>query len=61
MLWTYHVRAGYAQLIKLGAKPIKTPAEWRGRLLTACVENLDGHLMHVVQAVNSRDTGPERD
>ncbi|MGP6171622.1 hypothetical protein ACTU6V_10480 [Microbacterium sp. A204] len=52
ILWTDDVRAGYARLIELGAKPIKTPATWLGRLLIAWVEELAGHLMQVMQAVN---------
>ncbi|WP_165310940.1 VOC family protein [Microbacterium protaetiae] len=51
ILWTDDVRAGYARLVELGAKPIKTPEAWLGRLLIAWVEDLDGHLMQVVQAV----------
>ena len=52
ILWTDDVPTGYARLIELGAKPIKTPATWLGRLLIAWVEDLDGHLIQVVQAVN---------
>ncbi|GAA2006154.1 VOC family protein [Microbacterium ulmi] len=52
ILWTDDVRTGYSRLIELGAKPIKTPEPWLGHLLIAWVEDLDGHLIQVVQAVN---------
>ncbi|KNX36464.1 VOC family protein [Luteipulveratus halotolerans] len=51
ILWTDDVRAGHARLIELGAKPIKAPAPWLDHLLIAWVEDLDGHLVQVVQAV----------
>ena len=52
ILWTDDVPAGYARLIDLGAKPIKTPKTWLDRLLIAWVEDPDGHLVQVVQALN---------
>lgn len=52
ILWTDDAPAGYARLVELGAKPIKTPEPWLDRLLIAWVEDLDGHLMQVVQAVS---------
>lgn len=61
ILWTDDVPAGYAQLIALGAKPIKTPEKWLDRLLIAWVEDPDGHLVQVVQAVNRPEVEPERD
>ena len=52
ILWTDDVPAGYARLIDLGAKPIKTPETWLDRLLIAWVEDPDGHLVQVVQALH---------
>lgn len=62
ILWTDDVPAGYApRLIGLGAKPIKTPETWLDRLLIAWVEDPDGHLVQVVQALNRPEVEPERD
>lgn len=52
ILWTDDVPAGYAGLVELGATPIKSPEPWLDRLLIAWVEDLDGHLVQVVQAVS---------
>ena len=50
ILWTDDTPRGYARLQELGAKPVKAPASWLDRLLIAWVEDLDGHLIQVVQA-----------
>ena len=52
ILWTDDVPAGYARLIDLGAKPIKSPETWLDRLLIAWVEDPDRHLVQVVRALN---------
>lgn len=49
ILWTDDTPAGYARLIELGALPVKPPEPWLDRLLIAWVEDLDGHLIQVVQ------------
>ena len=49
ILWTDDTASGYARLQELGAKPIKSPEPWLGRLLIAWVEDPDGHLIQVVQ------------
>ncbi|WP_164743597.1 VOC family protein [Microbacterium sulfonylureivorans] len=41
--------AGFQRLIELGARPVKEPSPWLGRLLIAWVEDPDGHLVQVVQ------------
>lgn len=52
ILWTDDVSAGYQWLIQLGATPIKQPEPWLDRLRIAWVEDPDGHLLQVVQAVD---------
>jgi catechol 2,3-dioxygenase-like lactoylglutathione lyase family enzyme len=52
ILWTDNVPAGYARLVTLGAKPIKSPKTWLDLLLVAWVEDPDGHLVQVVQALS---------
>lgn len=52
ILWTDDVSGGYARLIELGATPIKQPESWLDRLRIAWVEDPDGHLVQVVQAVS---------
>ena len=52
ILWTDDVPAGYERLIGLGARPVKPPEPWLDRLLIAWVEDLDGHLVQVVQSVS---------
>jgi hypothetical protein len=51
ILWTDDAAQAYARLQELGAEPIKEPSPWLDRLLIAWVEDLDGHLIQVVQAV----------
>lgn len=51
ILWTDDTAEAYACLQEIGAKPVKAPSPWLGRLLIAWVEDLDGHLIQVVQAV----------
>lgn len=51
ILWTDDTPSGYARLQELGAKPVKAPSSWLDRLLIAWVEDLDGHLIQVVQAM----------
>lgn len=55
ILWTDDTRAGYARLQELGARPVKDPAPWLGRLLIAWVEHPDGHLIQIVQTVQGGD------
>jgi hypothetical protein len=50
ILWTSDTPAAYARLQRLGATPVKEPGPWLGRLLIAWVEDLDGHLIQVVQS-----------
>jgi catechol 2,3-dioxygenase-like lactoylglutathione lyase family enzyme len=52
ILWTDDVPTGYERLIELGATPVKPPEPWLDRLLIAWVEDLDGHLVQVVQNVS---------
>ena len=52
ILWTDDVPSGYERLIELGATPVKLPGPWLDRLLVAWVEDLDGHLVQVVQNVS---------
>lgn len=52
ILWTDDVPSGYERLIELGATPVKLPEPWLDRLLVAWVEDLDGHLVQVVQNVS---------
>lgn len=52
ILWTDDVPTGYERLIDLGATPVKTPEPWLDHLLIAWVEDPDGHLVQVVQALN---------
>jgi catechol 2,3-dioxygenase-like lactoylglutathione lyase family enzyme len=49
ILWTNDTPAGYSRLQQLGAKPVKGPEPWLDRLLIAWVEDVDGHLIQVVQ------------
>ncbi len=53
ILWTDDTRAGFERLQQLGARPVKSPEPWLDRLLIAWVEDLDGHLVQVVQAAES--------
>ena len=55
ILWTDDTPQGYACLQELGGKPVKAPSSWLDRLLIAWVEDLDGHLIQVVQAKESVD------
>ena len=50
ILWTDDTVAAYDRVQQLGAKPVKEPSPWLGRLLIAWVEDLDGHLVQVVQS-----------
>jgi len=52
ILWTDDVTAGCARLIELGATAVKQPEPWLDRLRIAWVEDPDGHLLQVVQAVD---------
>jgi catechol 2,3-dioxygenase-like lactoylglutathione lyase family enzyme len=52
ILWTDDTPAGYERLLGLGATPVKPPAPWLGRLLIAWAEDLDGHLIQVVQSTD---------
>jgi catechol 2,3-dioxygenase-like lactoylglutathione lyase family enzyme len=52
ILWTDDVPAAYSTLQALGARPVKEPSPWLGRLLIAWVEDPDGHLVQVVQPVD---------
>jgi catechol 2,3-dioxygenase-like lactoylglutathione lyase family enzyme len=49
ILWTDDVSAAYERLQELGATPVKAPSPWLDRLLIAWAEDLDGHLIQVVQ------------
>lgn len=49
ILWTDDTPAGYARLQALGAEPVRPPEPWLDRLLIAWVEDLDGHVVQVVQ------------
>ena len=49
ILWTDDTPAAYSTLLELGARPVKGPQPWLGRLLIAWVEDPDGHLVQVVQ------------
>lgn len=51
ILWTDDVPTGYERLIEIGATPIKSPEPWLDNLLIAWVEDPDGHLVQVVQAL----------
>ncbi len=51
ILWTDDTPAAYRRLTDLGATPVKEPSPWLDRLLIAWVEDLDGHLVQVVQEV----------
>ncbi|MGC4112330.1 MAG: VOC family protein [Nocardioides sp.] len=51
ILWTDDTPRGYARLQELGAKPVKDPEPWLGRLLIAWAEDPDGHLIQVVQSI----------
>jgi catechol 2,3-dioxygenase-like lactoylglutathione lyase family enzyme len=53
ILWTDDTAAGYLRLQELGATPVKAPSLWLERLLIAWVEDLDGHLVQVVQATEA--------
>ena len=50
ILWTDDTVAAYDRVQELGAKPVKGPSPWLGRLLIAWVEDPDGHLVQVVQS-----------
>lgn len=50
ILWADDVPAAYARLQELGATPVKPPAPWLGRLLIAWLQDLDGHLVQIVQS-----------
>ena len=52
ILWTEDTPAAYARLQELGARPVKEPEPWLGRLLIAWVEDPDGHLIQVVQTTD---------
>lgn len=52
ILWTDDTREAYARLQELGARPVKDPEPWLGRLLIAWVEDFDGHLIQVVQSTD---------
>lgn len=52
ILWTDDVPAGYAHLVGLGATPLRPPEPWLDHLLIAWAEDLDGHLVQVVQTVS---------
>jgi catechol 2,3-dioxygenase-like lactoylglutathione lyase family enzyme len=49
ILWTDDTPAAYERLQQLGARALKPPAPWLGRLLIAWVEDPEGHLVQVVQ------------
>lgn len=49
ILWTDDVPAAYERLQEWGATPVKAPSPWLDRLLIAWLEDLDGHLIQVVQ------------
>jgi catechol 2,3-dioxygenase-like lactoylglutathione lyase family enzyme len=49
ILWTDDTAQAYARLQELGAEPVKPPSPWLDRLTIAWVEDLDGHLIQVVQ------------
>ncbi|MFC6006956.1 VOC family protein [Angustibacter luteus] len=51
ILWTDDAAASYARLQEVGATPVKEPQPWLGRLLIAWVEDPDGHLIQVAEAV----------
>lgn len=61
ILWTDDAPVGYARLVALGAKPVKTPEPWLDHLLIAWVEDPDGHLVQVVQTLNRPVVEPEHD
>jgi catechol 2,3-dioxygenase-like lactoylglutathione lyase family enzyme len=49
ILWTDDTPAAYEKLQEAGARPLKPPERWLGRLLIAWAEDPDGHLIQVVQ------------
>ncbi|QTX06063.1 VOC family protein [Agromyces archimandritae] len=49
ILWTDDAPAGYRRLLELGARPVKEPEPWLGRLLIVWVKDPDGRLIQVVQ------------
>lgn len=49
ILWTDDTARAFERLQELGAMPVKEPSSWLGRLEIAWVEDLDGHLVQVVQ------------
>ena len=51
ILWTDDTVGGLRRLVELGARQVKGPEPWLGRLLIAWVEDPDGHLVQVVQNV----------
>jgi catechol 2,3-dioxygenase-like lactoylglutathione lyase family enzyme len=56
ILWTDDTAQAYARLQQLGAKPVKEPSPWLDGLIIAWVEDLDGHLIQVAQAVSAAST-----
>lgn len=52
ILWTEDTATAYSTLQVLGAKPVKAPGPWLDRLLMACAEDPDGHLIQVVQPLH---------
>jgi len=50
ILWTDDTPSAYARIQQLGAKPVKGPEPWLGRLLIGWGEDPEGHLIQVVQA-----------
>jgi catechol 2,3-dioxygenase-like lactoylglutathione lyase family enzyme len=52
ILWTDDTPAGYARLQELGATPVRPPEPWLHRLLIAWVEDLDGHVVQIVQTTD---------
>jgi catechol 2,3-dioxygenase-like lactoylglutathione lyase family enzyme len=49
ILWTDDTEAAYRELVADGAAPIKSPAEWLGRLLIAWTADPDGNPIQIVQ------------
>src|SRR3954447_4438021 len=56
ILWTEDTRVAYSHLREAGAMLVKAPAPWLDRLLIAWVQDPDGHLIQVLQAVAVTDT-----
>ncbi|WP_338087747.1 VOC family protein [Nocardioides lijunqiniae] len=55
ILWTNDTPLAYSRLLELGATPVKPPSPWLGRLLVAWAQDLDGHLVQVVQDLSGDD------